>query len=274
MIALWKTMSISAFDTLLGWLLWLPRDVAVVTLGVFSAVFALSLRRLVCDRQLLGLIRQDERVLKRLIREARRAGDRASLARHRQVRAAVARLRLSQEIRAAAAAAIPLLALMPWASARMDYLPPRENETVTLLAWLPASSIGETIHLVPAPGLDTADGWIRSIAKSQFNGQTRGRAEWRIRVASGTAPYRLTLRFRERTLEQDVLVGQPTYTSPFRIHGEDLATEVRLRRYLPLGISRTATISIPPWLFAYLVATLATVLVLGQVAPKTRPPRS
>jgi hypothetical protein len=260
MITLWQIISINVFDVLLGWLLWLPRDASVVVLGVLSAILAVWIRRFVCDRQLLALIRQDQRVLRRLIRDARRAGDQASLARHRRVRAAVARRRFSQELRALAVMAAPLLALAPWAAARLDYVPPRENETVALVAWLPASSIGETIHLVPLEGVDAADGWIRSISRSQQSGQTRGRAEWQIRAASRTTPYQLLLRFRDNTLQHDMLVGQSTYASPLQIHGDDTATELQLRRYAPLGIEKLTHLGAPPWLLAYLVVTLAAAL--------------
>jgi hypothetical protein len=267
MIAIWETVSIRVLDLLLGWLLCLPRDASIALLAGISALLAVWIRRVVCDRQLLGLIRQDERVLKQLIREARRTGDRAAMTRHRRVRAAVARLRFAQEIRALTVMAFPLLALIPWASARMEYLPPREKEAIELTAWLPASSIGELVHLVPAQGLDAAEGWIRPITPAPLGDQTRGHAAWRIRADARTSPYRLTLRFRERTLEQDLLVGQATYTVPAQAHGDDFATELRLRRYVPLGIARLADFGVPPWLLAYLVATLAAVPVLGRLLP-------
>jgi len=267
MIAIWETASIRVLDLLLGWLLWLPRDASIALLAGLSALLAVGIRRSVCDRQLLALIRHDERVLRQLIREARRTGDRAAGARHRRVRATVARLRFAQEIRALAAIAVPLLALIPWASARMDYLPPRDKESVELTAWLPASSIGELIHLVPAQGLDAADGWIRPILPTTLGDQARGHAAWQIRAAARTSPYRLTLRFRERTLDQDLLVGQATYTVPAQAHGDDIVTELRLRRYVPLGIARLADFGVPPWLLAYLVMTLAAVLVLGRLSP-------
>jgi hypothetical protein len=269
MIAFWESLSLLVFDLLLGWLLWLPRDASVILLGLLSAVLAVGIRRLVCDRQVVELIRRDERVLRRLIREARRAGDRASLTRHRRVRAAVARLRFSQEVRSLAVMILPLLALVPWASARMEFLPPRGDESVELVAWLPASSVGEAVHLVPAAGLEAPDGWIRAITPSQREGQTRGRAEWRVRAASGASPYRLTLRFRDRSLEHGMLVGQSTYAAPVIIHGEDIATELRLRRYVPLGISRIGNLGVPPWVIAYLVVTLTMALVLNRLMRKS-----
>ena len=265
----WKSLSLLVGDSLLGWLLWLPRDAGVALFGVLSALLAAFVRRLVCDQELLALIRGDERLLKRLIRQSRKAGDRAAAARFRRVRAEVAKLRLSLEIRALAPTTFALLLLVPWASARLDYLPPREGESIELTALLPASSIDETIHLVPAEGL-RVDDWIRLIEPAKRDGETRGLAQWRLRAEARRSPYVLKIRFRDRTLEHELLVGQATYSAPVETHDGEIITEASLRRYAPMGIASLDRLGVPPWMLTYLVSTLATAFSLWLLGTRFR----
>lgn len=260
---LWQEACCRLGDAVLGWLLWLPRDAALVLLAILSALTAVGLRRLVTDQVLLRRVRQDQRRLKQLIREARRRRDALARARYRRTAGAVALLRARQETRTLLVSLLPLAMLLTWASQRMHYLPPAAQEPVEFVAWLPSSAVGSVLHLVPSSGLRSQGGWVREITPSQREGSPRGTATWVLQAAAADE-HLLTLRFRERSFEHLVLIGQSRYAPPRRVHGGDVETELRLSEYRPFGIAAAAWL--PPWLLGYLVLVLIAYPLLEKVS--------
>ena len=254
MSELWQAVSCRLGDGLLGWLLCLPRDVSLLLLALLSALLVLGLRRLVTDPPLLRAIRQDQRRLKELIRQARASREKASRDRYRRTAGAVAALRVRQEFRALLVSLLPLALLVTWASHRLHYFPTGHQEPVELVAWLPSSAVGSVLHLVPEAGLESPDGWVREIAPSRLEGSPRGTASWVLRAAARDEVYRLTLRFRDRSIEHPARVGQTFYEAPRCAHGDDVETQLKLREYRPLGI--VAGVWFPPWLVGYVVLVL------------------
>jgi hypothetical protein len=261
MMEVWNNTACAVGDFLLGWTLWLPRDVALVLLAVMSALLALALRRLSTNQHALRLMRDDLIQLRRLTRQTRSRGDRASLGRYRRTATAVRWLQLRQESRALLVSLAPLAILMTWASQRLEFLPPQSGETVTLTAWLPSSAAGGVAHLVPQTGLDASGGWIREIVPSRHADQPRGLATWQLRAYERPQAYGLVLRFRGRSVEHPLLVGQKTYLPPRRIHGEDFESQVELRPYRPLGLARIPWLPLPPWLTWFLGLTVLAYVV-------------
>ncbi len=256
MIAAWKTVACALGDLLIGWTLWLPRDVALVLLASVTAGLALVLRRLCANPHTLRLMRDDLVQLKRLKRQARAVGDRAALARFRRTATAVRWLQLRHEFRGLLVSLGPLAVVMTWATERLDFLPPQSGEAVTLTVWLPASASGGVVHLVPQAGLDASGGWIREIVPSRRAGQPRGLATWTVRANARAQVYPLILRFRGRSVEHPLLVGQRTYLPVQRIHGDDLESHVELRPYRPLGIVFAVGWPLPAWLTWFVALTL------------------
>lgn len=257
MMTVWRTVACTVGDLLAGWTLWLPRDAALVLLAMLTAGLTLVLRRLSTNPHSLRLLREDLDQLKRLKRQARIGGDRAALTRFRRTATAVRWLQLRQEFRVLLVSLGPLVIVMTWASERLEFLPPQSGEAVTLTAWLPASASGGVVYLVPETGLDATDGWLREIAPSRRAGQPRGLATWSLRAAGRSQAYPLVLRFRGRSVEHPLLVGQNTYLPARRIHGDDLESQVELRPYQPLGIKVPAWWPLSAWLTWFFALTLA-----------------
>jgi uncharacterized membrane protein (DUF106 family) len=256
MIDAWNTLACAAGDLAAGWMLWLPRDVALVLLAVLSAALALVLRRFSTNPQALRAIQQDLQQLKHLKRTARAAGDRVSLTRFRRTAAAVRWLQLRQEFRALLVSLVPLAILATWASQRFAFLPPQSKQPFSVSAWLPPSAAGGVIHLMPEDGVTAATGWIQEITASRRGDQPRGLATWTVSAAAREQGYSFTLRFRGHSVEHPIRVGQRTYLPPRQVHGDDLETQVDLRPYRPLGLDWVARLPLPAWLtwYAMLVA--------------------
>lgn len=260
---LWRDACCRLGDAVLGWLLWLPRDAALVLLAVLSALLAVGLRRLVTDQALLRRARQDQRRLKQLIREARLRRDEPARVRYRRTAGAVALLRASQEARTLLVSLLPLAMLMTWAAQRFHYLPPTPQEPVEFVAWLPSSAVGSVLHLVPRSGLHSQGGWVQGITPSQRGGSPRGTATWVLEAAAG-GEYLLTLRFRDRSFDHLVLIGQSRCAPAGRTHGGDVETQLRLREYRPFGIDAGAWL--PPWLLGYVILLLIAYLLLEKAS--------
>ena len=260
MIAAWKTVACAVGDLLAGWTLWLPRDAALVLLALMTAGLAGVLRRLCTNSHTRCLMRDDLVQLKRLKRQTRAVGDWAALARFRRTATAVRWIHLRQEFRVMVVSLGPLAIVMTWASERLAYLPPQSDEAITLTARLPASASGGVVHLVPQDGLESPAGWIRELIPSRDAGQPRGLATWSLRADARPQAYPLVLRFRGRSVEHRLLVGQRTYLPPRRIHGEDFESQVELRPYQPLGIQLAAWWPLPAWLTWFVALTLVAYL--------------
>ena len=249
---------------MLGWLLWLPRDAALVLLAVLSVLLAVGLRRLVTDQPLLRRAQPGPAATQAADpRSTRIRRDEPARARYRRTAGAVAVLRARQETRTLLVSLLPLAMLMTWASQRIHYLPPAPQEPVEFVAWLPSSAVGSVLHLVPSSGLHSQGGWVREVTPSQLDGSPRGTATWVLQAAASDNDYPLTLRFRERSFEHPVLIGQSRYAPTRRVHGGDVETELRLREYRPFGIDAGAWL--PPWLLGYVVLALIAYPLLKRL---------
>lgn len=259
---LWRDTCCRLGDALLGWLLWLPRDAALVLLAVLSALVAVGLRRLVTDQTLLRRVRQDQRRLKQLIRDARLRNDEPARVRYRRTAGAVALLRARQEARTLLVSLLTWAMLLTWAAQRFHYLPPAPQEPVEFVAWLPATAASSVVHLVPCSGLHSQGGWVREIIPAERGGSPRGTATWLLQAATG-GEYLLTLRFRDRSFDHLVLIGQNRSAPTGQTHGGDVETQIRLREYRPFGIAAGSWL--PTWLLSYMVLVLIAYSLLAKM---------
>lgn len=252
---LWMIASVWTGDVLFGWLLYLPRDGALLALASFSAALMLLVRRFASDQRALGWMQQDSRQLVRLLRAARRGGRREAAQRYRGTRSRVAWMRIRAEARAALITLLPLAVLLSWGAARLRYLPPAVNERFELVVYTPASAVGEVTHLVPMDGLRAERGWVRRLEIGQQDGSPRGRAAWAIRVQEPVA-LRLTVRVGDRSVVHPVRVGQRRYGPSRLAHGGDVESVVGLPEYRPLGVV-PGLAGLAPWLVGYVALLVA-----------------
>lgn len=270
MIDSWTAAWLPIFDALLGWMLLLPRDLAVILLATATVVLITIVRWRMIDRDFMRLIRDDRRDLRRLIRMARVAGDAADLARYKRIRTKVAQLQLRQELPVMLLVALPLAGLLTWAAHRLHFERPPEQGPLHLVVWLPASSIGDLVHLVPQEGIIAEDGWIRQASKATRDSVTRGRADWRLFGSGLEDRVSVTLRYGDETIQREVSDEQLARGDLWRHHAADVETEVLLNEYLPFSTPSFARLGLPPWSVLYSLVVILGMGVLSLVAATLR----
>ncbi|MFM9964213.1 MAG: hypothetical protein ACKV2Q_23660 [Planctomycetaceae bacterium] len=251
----------SVGDSLLGWLLLLPRDVALLVFAILTALLMTLARRWVTNQDLLRRCSADLQQLKRLIRDAKSAGDKPRRQRLRSTVAMVKQIQLAEDMKVLAVVLVPVAALAMWAVERLDYRPPRLGESLVVRAIFPISSVDEVTHLVPIDGVELQSPAIQIIQAEQQSPPI-GWAEWTLRPTLATDALTLTIRHHGESAEHPVSLGRRTYLPPQLLHPNVRLsrTEVLLRRYCPLGVDlKTDAIGLPPWMLGYLVLTLLIV---------------
>ncbi|MBS0205193.1 MAG: hypothetical protein JSS49_20000 [Planctomycetes bacterium] len=247
-------------DLPLGWLLVLPRDLGLLLFALGTALLMTLVRRFATNQDMLHRCSSDLRQLKSLSRAARQAADKLQVARLRSTVGQIKGMQLSQDLRQLAVVLIPVGILAVWASERLDYIPPRPGDELTVRAHFPASSVDRFTHLVPALGIDLKSTAIQIINRSSLS-PPGGMAEWTV-VPQDTGDFDLTIRHQGESAVHRLEIGGRTYQAPHQLHaGPRLTrTEVRLDRYLPLGSNcGSEWLGLPPWMIGYLILTLVSV---------------
>jgi len=253
----------SLLDYPLGWLLALPRDAAILIISVGTSLLLTLVRRRTTNQDQLRRCRNDVRRLKQLIREAKRAKDKPAVRRMRSTLATVNAVRLKAELKPLLAAIVPILLLAIWAIERLDYIPPRAHEELTVRAYYPVSSVGRLTHMVPPDAMEMRSEAIQVVEIDPID-RANGVASWTLRPAPGSDSSELVIRHQGQAVRHVVRVGGRIYAPPVAVHngGRILATEVVLRRVKFLGIvPGIPAIGFPPWLVAYLIIVIPLVPV-------------
>jgi len=283
----WNELSLNLFDSLLGWLLDVPREITLIGVALLTAALLTGIRWWTTDQDRLGRAAADLKRLKQLRREARRGGDRAAVARLSATQARISLLKLRAEIKPLLVVLLPLALLATWAFYRLEFHPPRPDETVELAAYLPLSAVqddassGELAHIVPQAGLRSENGWVQTPQKVAAPPGAWDRfvawltrqevklpppdavAVWRLHGEADS--YTLVLRYRDKTLERQLLVGQRNYAAAWDVRaGESIITELRQREVRLFGLPGLAT-WLPAWLVGYLVLTIPLAVLLKRV---------
>jgi len=266
MTDVWNSACIQVGDTLLGWILSYPRDLAVVLLGIMLTCLLLVVRRATIDQAHWRQIAADERRLKELLRGARAAHDYERLGRHRSVRRLVAAQRARAEWVSVVASVLILMAILPWCRRRFEYIPLREGDDVRLIVRLPFTAAGEIAHVVPQSGVSALSGWVRTLEFGNQAGRAAGTAEWSLHVAGDQVRRLIAIRVRDKTAVHSVVVGGATYEPPVQSQAGGIETEVRLRAYQPFGLLPAQVCpGLPGW--ALLLTLVTGSLVLGARLP-------
>lgn len=266
MLELWNRISLGVFDVLLGWLLALPSDVAIFTVAIGSALILTGVRLFTTNQDLLRRAAADRKRLGVLTRQAKLARDKEAIQRYRATKSMIAIKTFTAEGMPLLASLLPIAMLATWCINRLEFHPPRENEPVAVRFYTPVSAIGQTMHLVPAPGLTVDGGYVREIESGSYNSIPQGVATWAVRGVKADQPYRLTFRYKDETYHQDLLVGQRTYSAAFAMPNDHVASEVKMR---PLKLFNIVpgieAIVFPPWLVGYLIIVIPFVFITKKV---------
>lgn len=256
---------VAVMDYPLGWLLALPRDVAIVALAIGTSLILTLVRKWTTNQDQLRRSRGDLRRLKQLLREMKRAGDKTAAARIRTSLAMVNAIRLKAEGKPLLWSLLPIILLAVWAVERLDYFAPRVGEDLTVKAYYPLSSVDQLTHLVPPAGVELRSPAVQ-LVEVDPHGQQNGLATWVLRA---TAPLAVDLLIRHQgeTAAHPLRVGGRVYAPPLGAGSGSriLATEVVLRQAKFLGIvPGVPALALPPWLIAYLLIVIPFVPILRR----------
>ena len=295
MMELLNLRMVGLADWFLGWILFLPRDVALFCVAILSSALLTAVRRWATNQEWLRRAGADEKRQKQLLREALQCGDAQAAQRHKDVITRIKLKTLRCEWKPLLWALLPVTLLATWAFARLAYLPPRLHEPVEIRASVPRSAIGQVAHLAPEPGITVVDEWIQPVVEDQpvppdtawdkaglwLGDRLRGlfrlahpaetRSDgavviWHV-ILHDAQPHTLKIRYAGRTYEAPILAGARHYEEPVTIYkGAPL-------RSIEVGLAPTRLFKclggmdwlfLPPWLLAYLLIAIPSMSILRR----------
>ena len=268
MLDLINSAILSVMDLLLGWVLHLPTDLMLLVVAVGTGGLLTLVQPFVADQNLLRRCSADRKRLKGLLKRAKRAGDKDAVRRHRLTLRMVASKAAGCEWRPLLAVIIPLVFLGTWAWQRIAYVPPAADEPVEVRLYLPLSAADRIVHMVPIEGADTEGGWVRRVGVVREGGPPHGLAAWTLRVKAREEPYDLQFRYKGNTYQKPLLVGRKTYTPPLKFYDDPdvICSEVAMDEARLLGVvPGIPWLGIQPWLVAYFLIAIPSVLILKRV---------
>ena len=290
---------VHAADWIFGWILYLPRDLKLLSVAVLTSASLTLARKWTTDQEWLHRAATDEIGQNQLRREARKRGDKEAAKRHQDIIARIKMKSLRFEGKPLLWALIPVALLATWAFARLAYLPPRANQPIEVRACVPRAAIGQRAHLAPEPGIEVAGNWIQPViedrravssntwdtvgrwigdrARGLCHGKnaalaaapppTGGAAVWRV-ILHDTQPHVLKIRYAGRTYEAPLCAGTRYYEEPVTVFPDAplQSIEVALK---PLRlfdfVGSIDWLLLPPWLVAYLLIAIPFVTILRRI---------
>jgi hypothetical protein len=252
-------------DAAVGWLLLPPSDAALFALAIGTGAILTVVRLFTTNQDLLRRCARDKKRLRRLIRAAKREGDKGAVARYRRTRGMIAAKAAKYEGLPVLAALIPIALLGTWAFQRLRYQPPRMGAPIEVVVYFPITAAGQIVHLVPEDGLTSENGWVREIRPGE---SAQGVAAWTLAAQGPPAAHKLRIRYQGGTYTAPLRVGQRHYAPPVTLYddGRVLSTEVKLNEVRLFGVIRGIRIlALPPWLVAYLIIAIPSVSLLKRV---------
>jgi uncharacterized membrane protein (DUF106 family) len=263
-------------DPAFGWILALPKDVALFVIGIGTAAILTVVRLFTTDQEVLGRCHRDKKRLKALIKEAKARKDKEAVARHRAVKNLVANRAMKYEGKPLLASLLPIALLGTWCFLRMDCIPPKADEPVKVVAYFPVSASGNVAYMVPLDNVLAETGWVQEVRVQELTDKDKERgvvpdaeAVWSLRAAARPEPYNLQIRFKTGTYEQKLLVGQRAYEWPVAFYGPDdpiVCTQVMMKQVKLFGlVPGIPWLLMPPWLVAYFVIAVPFVSIVKRV---------
>lgn len=257
---------LSVMDFLLGWMLYLPRDLVLVMLALATALLLTLVRLVTTNQDFLKRCKHDRARLKQLIRQARANGDKEALARHRATVQMIGLGTLKAELKPLLASIVPIAFLAIWAFSRIAYLPVAPGEPVTVRAYFPTGSIGQLVHVMPTSGIEAPDGWVRRIEPDrQDQAAVNGAAQWRLKCTDRMGSVVLHVRCAGKTFDKEMICDGVRYAEPVAFYADPSieAIEVVLPEYRLFGVvPGVAFLHLPAWMVGYLVIVIPLSLVL------------
>jgi uncharacterized membrane protein (DUF106 family) len=267
MQSLFETL-IHLLDYPLGWLLYLPRDLALVLLALATAGLLALGRARFTNQDLLRRCRQDLLRLKVLRTDAKRQGDRVALQRMQTTKSMIQLILLRADVKLMAILFIPLALLALWSAERLDFFPIYTGQDVTVRASFPPSSVDKLAVLIPCGREMTLKTSPIQVIEAAGEGDPQGVATWVVQFSAKTRQLDLEIRHQDETAIHPVAVNTAFYLPPVQRHPESriTATEVQMVRYRSLGIiPGIESLGLAPWMIGYLLLSLLLIPVTRRV---------
>jgi len=290
MIETLTNLTVGLLDSVLGWILYLPRDLELLVVAVMTSAALTLTRKWVTDQEWLARAAADQAQLTRMVKEARRAKDRDAIQRHKATVTLIKMQSMRFELKPLLWAIVPVALLATWAFSRLAFIPPKAGDPVEVRAYLPKSAIGQLIHVAPEDGLEAVDGWVQPVTADQpasadgwwdrvgarlgtFLGDKapplEGVAVWHI-VSRDTNVHTLRLRYAGRNYGKSFQAGTRHYATPVEFYPDAPVRRIeldqhQLRLFDAIGAIGYGGFSLPPWLVGYLLITIPFVPLLKQV---------
>ena len=267
-------------DPLLGWLLRLPVDLALVIVAVGTGSIITFSRLFTTNQDLLRRCDQDKARLKELIREAKQQKDKNAVTRYRATLNMIGMTTMRQEGWPLLAAILPIAILGTWCFQRLAFVPPKAGETVAISAYFPLSAVGELAHMVPQNGLHEVtqtgsnghEQWIQEVVKDPESGAgvaAGAVATWHVQADADPEPYRLQIRYKTCTVKKDLRVGQAVYSPAVEFYGNQPigSVQIGMKPVKLLGVvPGIRRLNMPPWLVAYFLIAIPSVSLIKRLS--------
>jgi len=268
MLNLLNNVTLKIVDFLLGWILYLPMDVVLIVVSIGTSLILTLARLKTTDQNLLKRCDDDKIRLKALMKEAKKNKDKDAVMRYRGVLSMIAMKSMKQELMPLLVALIPLALLGTWIFQRIEFHPPKAGETVEVNAYFPISAAGQLVHLVPVEGVNAETGLIKEIVPVTNEGPAHGMAAWKVTAKASPIPYKLDIRYKAKTYNSSLLVGQTYYEPALNFYNSDEITcmEVKMKEFKLFNIvPGIPAAMLPAWLVAYLIIVIPFVSILKSL---------
>lgn len=296
MFELLNNAIVSGMDYVVGWLLRLPNDLALILLAVMTSLIMVMIRKWATDQDFLRRCNADRKRQGKLIKQAKAAHDKQAVKRHKDVVTQIKMRATKYELKPLLFSLIPVALLATWGFGRLGFHPPKAGDELTVRAYLPTLAIGTRYpYLDPVAGLEAlptrpgqVSGWVQEVVKDTEDPKGGGVAIWKIRGQASPKPYLLRMPYEHKVYKRELLIGQPTYSEPLAVVGDppvvmevplqprklfgvvpgfiELLRDMRLPAvWSAVGWSFPQAEFLPPWVMAYLLIAIPLVSVLKWV---------
>ncbi len=278
-------------DPFLSWMLYLPRDVALVLLAVMTGVIMTLIRRWTTNQDLLHRCKLDKMWLKARMADAKRRKDKETVKQIQMTNSQIALESFKAEGKPLLFSLLPIAILAMWAFARLGFVPPTPQDQVQMHLYFDVSEIDKLVHMLPNDKVTLHSDPIQQIGESRSlqGGLDGGMATWVIQGQPSDEPHVLRFRYQGEIVEVKYRADGQLYEPNVQMlndHEKVLSAEFKLTEYRPAGVvpgvawypivpvskipllsmqDAMLPIALPAWLIGYLILVVPLALLLKPI---------
>jgi hypothetical protein len=258
---------LAILDVPLGWLLALPRGVAILIVAIGTSLILTICRKWTTNQEKLGRAKRDLDRLKQIRREAKREGDKERVKQVRMTVSMIQIMKVKAEGMPLLVSIVPVALLAIWAFSRLNYYAPQPDEPVVIEAnFQPASLARGRLARLVAPPEVKVEAAIQ-VVEDDPKGDN-GLAKWTVVPTEPAKDVTLLARYRDDEVPVTMDVGGNIYQPPIAFYAGKTegitATQVHLEQATFFGVPGLHPIFLPAWLTWYLAITIVFVPLLRK----------